>query len=100
MNKWADFGISAVSYNQDKTQIIKLKVHEDNVESMGQAVEKRRKQIFTGIKKGQTFTTVFPKYGGLQKGEEVNIIIIDGEEFLRTDINQEKSDHLDNLTEF
>jgi len=100
MNKWADFGISAVSYGPDKTQIQKLKVHEDDVESMGQAVEKRRKHILAGLNKGQTFTTVFPKHGGLQKGEAVNIVVIDGEEFLRTDNKKEKSDYLENVTEY
>ena len=100
MNKWADFGISHVSYGQDKTQIYKLKVHEDHVESIGQAVEKRRENILLGLKKGQTFTTVFPKYGGLQKGKEVKIVVIDGKEYIRTDNKEEKSDYLENVIEY
>ena len=100
MNKWADFGISAVRYGLDKTHIDKIKVHEDNVDSMGQAVEKRRKQIISRMKQGKTAVTILMKNGGCRKEEEVHIITVDGEDFLRTDNNKEKSDNLENLPEF
>lgn len=39
MNKWADHGISAVSYNDKHSHIEKAKVHQDNGDSMGDAKE-------------------------------------------------------------
>ena len=56
MNKWSDFGISAVSYSLDKTHVLKLRIHEDNVESMGQAVEslsKKKREDYVKLQEDQ-----------------------------------------------
>ena len=35
MEKWADFGISAVRYNEERTNIEKVFIHEDKGEKIG-----------------------------------------------------------------
>jgi len=101
MAKWADFGISAVRYSTDETHIDKVKVHEDKDTTMGPGVEKTRKQVIAGMKLGQTYVTILKGSDEKWKrGQDIHIIVVDGEEFIRTDANQKKSDNLENLPEF
>ncbi len=101
MAKWADFGISAVRFSKDREHIDKAKVHEDKDDKFGVGIEKTRKQIIAGIKLGQTYTTILKnKEGKWKQGQDVHIIKVDDEEFIRTDANKKKSDNLENLPEF
>ena len=101
MAKWADYGISAVRYSADEIHIDKVKVHEDKDTTMGPAVEKTRKQVVAGIKLGQSYVTILKGNDGKWKrGEDIHIIVIDDEEFIRTDANKKKSDNLENLPVF
>ena len=101
MAKWADFGISAVRYSGNKTGIEQVMVHEDKDTTIGSGVEKTRNQVITGMKGGQTYVTILKGDGDKwKKGQDVHIIVVDGEEFIRTDANKRKSDNLENLPEF
>ena len=101
MTKWADFGISAVRYSSDEAYIDKVKVHEDKDTEMGAGIEKTRKQVIAGMKLGQTYVTILKGDDGKwRRGQDVHIIEIDGEEFIRTDANKKKSDNLENLPQF
>ena len=101
MAKWADYGISAVRYSADETHIDKVKVHEDKDTTMGSGVEKTRKQVIAGMKLGQTYVTILKGDDGKWKrGQDIHIVVIDDEEFIRTDANKKKSDNLENLPEF
>ena len=101
MAKWADFGISAVRYSSDEAYIDKVKVHEDKDTKMGPGIEKTRKQVIAGMKLGQTYITILKGDDAKWKrGQDIHIVVIDDEEFIRTDANKRKSDNLENLPEF
>jgi hypothetical protein len=101
MDKWADFGISAVKFNDAHTHINKVRAHPDNGDKMGAPVEQARTDIVNAIKKGITFVTIFKgSDGNWKKGQAVYIIKINGVEFIKTVDNGKSVDNLDNLPEF
>ena len=101
MEKWADYGISAVRYDQDDQYIDKVKVHPDKGDSIGQGETWNRKDVISKIDDGKTFTTILTGNDGKwKKGQDVHVITVDGERFLRTDANKQKSDNLENLPKF
>jgi len=99
MAKWADYLISAVRYNTEKTHIVKVKVHKDMGESVGSAEEFTRGQVADKIEKGYSFVTIYRQNEKWVKGEEVHTVTVDGEEFIRTDRNNIKKDNLGALPE-
>ncbi len=101
MAKWADYGISSVRYNSERTHIIKVKVHEDKGDSIGNAQEWSRAQVVSAVERGQTFVTILHDAGDKwKKGQNVHIVTVNGVRYLRTDQNQKASDNLENLPEF
>ncbi|PKN52858.1 MAG: DUF3892 domain-containing protein [Deltaproteobacteria bacterium HGW-Deltaproteobacteria-13] len=101
MSKWADYGISAVKFNEGHTHINKVRVHPDNGDSIGAFFEQTRMDIVNAIKKGTTFVTIFKGSDGKwQKGQSVYIIKINGVEYIKTVDNGKAIDNLDNLPEF
>jgi hypothetical protein len=100
--KWADYLISAVRYNAEKTHIDKVKVHEDLGDKMGSAVETPRSTVVTNIKNGKTYMTVSKneKTGKYEKGEDVGIVTVNNTEYIRTDANSIAKDNLGKLPEF
>jgi len=100
-NKWADYLISAVKYNADHDHIIKVKTHEDKGDKVGSSYEENRETVVANIKKGKTYMTILKnKEGKWDRGAPVEIIRINGKEFIRTDKNQTESDNLGELPEF
>ncbi len=98
--KWADFLISAVQYDANKIHIKKVRVHEDKGDKVGNPPEEMpRGRVVENIENGNTFCTII-KSGMWSKGEDVHVISMGSEKFIRTDKNQEKSDNLGNLPEF
>jgi hypothetical protein len=101
MEKWADYGISAVKFNSAHTHIDKVRVHPDNGDKIGPSVEQARTDIVNAIKKGITFVTMFKgNDGNWKKGQSVYIIKINGIEYIKTVDNGKAVDNLDNLPEF
>ncbi len=101
MAKWADFGISAVRYNEERTHIEKVLIHEDKGETIGSGATKTRGLVVKEIKDGKTYTTILKTdKGEWRKGQDVHIIEVDNEEYLRTDANETGTDNLENLPEF
>lgn len=101
MEKWADYGISAVKYNSAHTHIDKVRIHPDNGDKMGQSVEQARTDIVNAIKKGTTFVTILKGDDGKwKKGQPVYIIKINGVEYIKTVDNGKAEDNLGNLPEF
>ena len=101
MEKWADYGISAVKFNFAHTHIDKVRVHPDNGDKIGPSVEQARTDIVNAIKKGITFVTMFKgNDGNWKKGQPVYIIKINGIEYIKTVDNGKAVDNLDNLPEF
>ncbi|MGB9693625.1 MAG: hypothetical protein ACPLYF_02155, partial [Fervidobacterium sp.] len=86
MAKWADFLISAVRYDANKAHIEKVRVHEDLGEQVGPAKESSRIDVLNNIKSGFSYVTILKTQNGKwQKGQEVHIIKVGNDEFIRTD---------------
>jgi len=101
MEKWADYLISGVRYDSEHSHIEKVRVHEDTGDKVGSVFESYRQEVVTNIKSKKTYITIYKGHDNKwKKGEEVQIIVVDGIEYIRTDRNQKKSDNLENLPEF
>lgn len=101
MQKWADYGISKVRYNNEQTHIVKVRVHEDKGDTIGRAEEWSRSQVVSAIERGKTFVTILKSSDDKwSKGQDVHIVTINGVEYIRTDRNRKASDNLENLPEF
>ena len=101
MAKWADYGISEVRYDDDRTHIVKVKVREDKGDKFGPAEEWARKAVVSAIEGGTTFVTILTSSDGKwQNGQDVHIITVKGVKYIRTDQNPKAADNLENLPEF
>jgi hypothetical protein len=101
MEKWADYCISKVKYNQEHTHIVKVFVHEDKGDSIGGGGEWLRSQVISSLDAGKTFITITKSADNKwTKGQEVHIITVGGVKYIRTDKNQKAADNLENLPEF
>jgi hypothetical protein len=101
MERWADYGISEVRYDEDQTHIVKVKVREDKGDKVGPPEEWARKRVVSAIEDGTTFVTILKRSdGNWHKGQDVHIITVRGEKYIRTDQNAEAADNLENLPEF
>ncbi|HML23354.1 MAG TPA: DUF3892 domain-containing protein [Aggregatilinea sp.] len=101
MAKWADYGISAVRYNNARTHIDLLMVHVDNGDTIAIGKEWKRSDVVLEIERKRTFVTI-PKNNDEKyiRGEDVRIVVINGVKYLRTDNNNTPSDNLGSLPEF
>jgi hypothetical protein len=98
MEKWADYGISAVKYNGTGTQIDQVKVHKDKGNAIGDAELWSREQVILALENNYTFITILNyKHGIWDEGQKVSIVNVDGNKYIRTDQDQNPSDNLDNL---
>jgi hypothetical protein len=103
MTKWADFLIVRVRFNATDTHINQVEYREDMDESIGPARQATRSTIVDSIKNGTTFVTAPPDPSNpskVDRGASVRVVVIDREEFLRTDSDRIKRDNLDNLPRF
>lgn len=99
--KWADYLVSAVRYNTQRERIEKVKVHEDKGESIGNAKEWARKEVVAAITENSTFCTILRSNDNKwRRGEDIHVVVVGGEKFIRTDANAEKQDNLGELPEF
>jgi hypothetical protein len=102
MDKWADYLITGVRYNSNEIFITYVEIRKDNGNDTGKAEMYTRESIVASIKKNVTFCTAITQIDdegkkSFKKGSDVNIIVIDGIEYLRTDQNKTKRDNLENL---
>jgi len=98
--KWSDFCISAVRYNQARTHIDAVRVHQHLGESLSNGEVWSRQRVVSTIDAGYTFTTVVADPNRYWfRGAAVNVVQVGGERFLRTDRDQWKADNLGNLPE-
>jgi len=101
MAKWADWLISAVRYDDDHSRIVTVRAHLDKEETVGAPQEQTRTEVVRRIEAGETYCTIFKGTdGNWKRGEDVRIITIEGEKFIRTDANRIKADNLGSLPEF
>ena len=101
MAKWADYLISAVQYNNDKTHIIMVKQHIDQVDNVSPPVEVSRLDVVINLKNNDSYMTIYEaNEGQWKRGEEVEIIKVGNSEFITTDPNETKKDNLGELPQF
>ena len=97
--KWADYVITAVEYNSQRTHIVAVEVHEDLGSSLGAASRIIRQKVVDLIKSRKSFITATKSNDKWTKGEEVRIIKIGSSEFIKTDNNSVEKDNLGKLPE-
>jgi hypothetical protein len=101
MAKWADLLISAVIYNEERTHIERVRVHEDDEVNVGAPVNSSRLTVVSNIKSRYSYVTIYKTTENKwKKGEDVRIIKVGNEEFIRTDANQTAADNLGDLPEY
>lgn len=101
MAKWADYLISAVSYNSNHFHIDKVMAHVDNDTAVGDGEIYFRQSIIDAINKGTTFVTIYKNGNGqYNKGQKVFVINVNGVGYLKTVDNGVAADNLENLPEF
>jgi hypothetical protein len=98
--KWADYAITRVRFNDKHTHIDRVKIREDKGDSLGDEEERARSQIVSAIDSGTTFVSAFENNGKWQKGQEVFVVEIHGERYMKTVRDDTKKDNVDNLPEF
>ena len=101
MAKWADYCISAVSYDEKHSHINKLRVHECFEKGIATGAVWKREIVVSKIEDGCSFITVKKGTGGKwMPGEDVRKIRINHTDYVRTDNNSSTSDNLSSLPEF
>jgi hypothetical protein len=100
MARWADFGISRVKYDRDHQKIVEVEVRADHGESIGEATKVARQDVVRSIEAGRTYVTIFHENGRWKKGEDVHVVTIRSQKYLRTDRNAIEKDNLGSLPEY
>ncbi len=98
MTKWADYVISEASYNS-KNKIEKLKPHIDDGQAIGVAEIVTRSVVIHNIKKGKSYVTAFNGLSGMKKGQNIRVLHVDNDFFLRIDKNKAGLDYLGAIPE-
>lgn len=105
MPKRADYYVSAVRYNnKDEDHIEAVKRHavsDDNSFNESSYDTMSRSTVVSDINnKWKYLTIVKNERGGWSFGEDIRVVNIEGEDFIRTDQNNTKRDNLGNLPTF
>jgi hypothetical protein len=101
MAKWADFVITKVKYDEDETQIAEVESRADTGDAIGSDASRVARQVVVAaIARGTTYATALLRDGKWHKGEDVRVVTIHGERFLRTDNNATKADNLGSLPRY
>ncbi|HSC21596.1 MAG TPA: DUF3892 domain-containing protein [Solirubrobacterales bacterium] len=99
--KWADYLISAVRYNTAETHIEEVRVHEDEGDNVGAGSTWLRASVIANLEAGYTFMTITEGSGtGWRKGATVDIVIVRGTKYIRTDADATAEDNLGSLPKF
>jgi hypothetical protein len=96
-DKWADYLISAVRYNQAKTHIEAVQARTDNGDKVSKPSDLTRSTVITKLDEGYTFITINLKDSKWHHGATVKKVVTDGETWIRTDADNTKADNLGNL---
>lgn len=100
MAKWADFGIFRVKYNRDRTAIVEVEARSDLAETFGDPQRVPRAGVVAAIEMGRTFVTIYSRDRKLTKGEDVRVVTVLGQKYIRTDNNSTTADNLGSLPEY
>ena len=100
MSKWADYLISAVRFNEAETHIVKVKVHADNVDTVGAGFEMTRQEVISKIDDDITFATIYDDNGKWKLGAKVKTVTIGGTRYIKTYADSTTADNLGDLPTF
>lgn len=102
MGKWADYCIVGVHFASDRKWVDTVRILPDTGDLLVTGLIMARQQIIAGIRRGMTFTTALPDPVQLSytKGQSVNIVTVDGSEYLRADVASIAADDLGDVPEF
>jgi hypothetical protein len=101
MSKWADFVITKVKYNIDHSHIVGAEIRADTGEAISSDYRRvLRQEVISLMLGGRSFVTAYMQDGKWRKGEDVRVVTIHGESFIRTDENSTKKDNLGSLPEY
>lgn len=100
MTKWADYGICRVKYNHGHTAIVEVEVRADNGASIGEPQRFARQSVVDAIERGITFVTIYARDGQWTRGDDVRVVRVGMEKYLRTDRNSVRADNLGSLPEY
>jgi hypothetical protein len=100
-DKWADYLISEVRFNDEKTHIDKVMSHTENDDNkVSTGAEMERTKVISLLGDDYTFATIIKADKGWKFGAKVRVVIVDGTKYIRTDADKIKADNLDSLPTF
>lgn len=100
MQKWADYLISGVKTDSNSNRIKTVEAHSDFGCMVCETKVFSRADVINHMKKGLTFSTVFrTPMGKWRKGDDVRMVTVDSEDYLRTDNQAVARDQFDNVPE-
>ncbi|HTZ64845.1 MAG TPA: hypothetical protein VMB51_12145 [Solirubrobacteraceae bacterium] len=92
--RWADYMTIAARFDAERTRIQALQIRIDSGRHFGAMRAIMRPDVIALLEGGYTFCTATRnERGAWQRGAELNIVVVDGERFIRTRGDQ-LSDHL------
>lgn len=101
MVTWGDYAVTAVQYDEDDSEIVKVERYEVGDKQVSNKTEKWRSEVVADINVDEfEYTTAYKNdEGRWELGEEIHVIEVDGENYLRTDRNSVAEDNLGELPE-
>lgn len=96
MGKWADFGISRATYSE--TLVEKVEIWANPGERLGDRELWTREQVVAALVLGASLVTLREvPAGGFVQGEDVRLVTVGDELYVRTDGDGATGDHLGDL---
>jgi hypothetical protein len=100
MQKWADYLISRVKTITGSYTIDALEIHSDFGNMVCETLVAKRTEVIANMKRGVTYSTVFKTaMGKWRKGDDVHLVTVNGQEYLRTDNELVAKDQFDEVPE-
>lgn len=95
----ADYAVTGVRYSSDRAEISELEVRACQAADLGPAQMQKRSVVIASIESGTRYVTATRSGGRWVKGATVEVVVVKGQKYLRTDRNQVERDNLENLPE-
>jgi hypothetical protein len=103
MAKWADYVITKVHFNAAETHIEEVEVADGSDSGIGTKRYEKRSTVIANLRARRTYITAPPSRNEprqVTKGAQVNIVVVNGVEYIRTDADKTTRDNLDNLPRY
>jgi hypothetical protein len=100
MNKWADYCISHVRFNPEKTHIYQVKVLEDGSDRLLDIGIWTRTEVLNSLNDGKTFCTIIEGTNAWEMEAIVKKVTINNKDYIKTIKDSIEKDNLGNLPTF